>query len=77
MTEGKGYRDARGERIWFPKDRQPYYDRALQKTFYTPAEKKEYMDKNNLIMDGSQTKMFLESGDMRDKNVRKQLKMED
>lgn len=47
------YRDIKGEKIWFPKDEKPYYDRALQKTFHTIQEKHEYMKKNNLVMDGS------------------------
>jgi hypothetical protein len=70
-------RDKRGERIWFPKDGKPYFDRSLQRTFNTPREKKEYMDKNNLVMDGSQTKIKMESGDARDKLFRKQVRMED
>jgi putative FmdB family regulatory protein len=77
MVSGKGLRDKKGERIWFPKDEKPYFDRSLQVTFNSAREKKEYLDKHNLVMDGSQTKMTIDSGDMRDKTLRKQLKMED
>ena len=77
MVAGLGERDSRGERIWFPKDGQPYFDRSLQRTFSSAKEKKEYMRENNLIMDGSHTKIKTESGDLRSREKRKQLKMED
>ena len=53
ILKNSKYRDSRGERIWFPKDEKPYYDRALQRKFNTIQEKAEYMKKNNLVMDGS------------------------
>lgn len=49
-------RDKAGERIWFPKDNRPYFDKGLRRTFNTPSEKKEFMDKHNLVMDGSSDK---------------------
>ena len=52
MKDSK-YRDSQGERIWFPKDGRPYYDRALQKKFNTIQEKHQYMRENKLVMDGS------------------------
>lgn len=47
------YKDKVGERIWFPKDEKPYFDTALRRKFSSIKEKKEYMDKNDLVMDGS------------------------
>lgn len=74
ITKNSKYRDARGERIWFPKNEKPYYDRALQKTFHTIQEKHEYMKKNNLISDGSSDHpnrhRMLEAGDTRNQRVR-------
>jgi hypothetical protein len=46
------YRDAYGQRIWFPKDERPYFDKALRRTFNTPKEKLEFMNKNRMIMNG-------------------------
>ena len=48
-----GLADLSGERIWFPKDGKPYFDKGLQRTFNTPLEKKEFMDKHKIISDGS------------------------
>lgn len=60
-------RDSRGERIWFPNDERPYFDRALQRTFNTKKEKAEFMKKNKLAMDGSSDlkKKPIEAGDFR------------
>ena len=43
-------RDSRGDMIHF---NQPYFDRALQRTFHSKKEKAQYMKKNNLHMEGS------------------------
>lgn len=73
MKDSK-YRDARGERIWFPKDGKKYFDHALQRTFHTIQEKHEYMKKNNLVMDGSSDHpnrhRIPEAGDTRNQRVR-------
>lgn len=47
------YKDSRGTPIWF---KEPYYDRALNRKFYSKKEKWEYMKKNNIHMDGSYDK---------------------
>lgn len=59
------YRDSRGELIHFPSDGRPYYDRALQKTFYSKKQKAEYMKEKKLVMDGSSDfkRKPIESGD--------------
>ena len=68
------YRDSRGERIWFPKDGKPYFDRALQKTFHSIQEKSQYMKEKGLAMDGSSDKInrqnIPEAGDSRHKKIR-------
>uniref|UniRef100_A0A6M3KGR2 Putative regulatory protein FmdB zinc ribbon domain-containing protein n=1 Tax=viral metagenome TaxID=1070528 RepID=A0A6M3KGR2_9ZZZZ len=46
-------KDSKGTPIWYPKDSLKYYDKALQKTFYSKKEKAQYMKDNKLIMDGS------------------------
>lgn len=50
------HRDCKGERIWFPKDGKPYYDRFLGKTFNSAKQKSEYMKKHGKFMDGSSDK---------------------
>lgn len=74
ITKNSKYRDSRGEKIWFPKDEKPYYDRALQRIFHTIQEKHEYMKKNNLVMDGSSDHpnrhRMPEAGDTRNQRVR-------
>jgi len=75
------YRDVRGERIWFPKDGRPYFDKALGKTFHSPKEKQQYMKENNLAMDGSTSKPISklppEAGDMRNRDYRKKYRLDD
>jgi len=46
-------KDSKGNPIWYPKEKSSYFDRALQKTFYSKKHKYEYMRENRLIMDGS------------------------
>ncbi len=55
-------RDSRGDMIHF---KEPYFDRALQRTFHSKKEKAQYMKKNKLHMDGSSTpnKPPVEAGD--------------
>jgi len=50
------FRDSKGTHIWFPKNKNKYYDRALQKEFHSVKHKQKYMKDNNLIMDGSLSK---------------------
>ena len=71
MKDSK-YRDSSGERIWFPKDGRPYYDKALQKKFNSIKEKSEYMKSNKLIMDGSSDpkRKPIEAGDARFSKVK-------
>lgn len=73
MKDSK-YRDSRGERIWFPNDERPYFDKALQRTFYSKKEKAEFLKKNNLAMDGSMSNPNLrnipEAGDARWQKVK-------
>ena len=73
------YRDAMGEKIWFPKDGKPYFDPALRVTFNNIKEKHEYMKKNRVIMSGSASplKYPIESGDARSKSWRRMKRMED
>jgi len=72
------YRDKRGERVWFPKDEKPYFDKSLQRPFNTIKEKTEYMKKNSLVMDGSSNpkRWPIEAGDMRSKSYRRENKLE-
>lgn len=40
--------------IWFPKkSHNGYYDKAMQRTFYSKSEKREYMNTHGLAEDGS------------------------
>jgi len=63
------YRDVNGELIHFS---EPYYDRALQRTFHSKKEKCSYMRKNNLVMDGSSDPIRkpIEAGDTRFTKIR-------
>lgn len=72
-------RDLNGNPIWFPKDGKPYKDVALRRTFNSAKEKKEWMDSKKIVMDGSESprKYPEESGSIRDKSYRKQMRMED
>jgi hypothetical protein len=73
------YRDSNGERIWFPKDGKPYYDRALGRKFNSIQEKQQHMKEKGIVMDGSSDPIRwpIEAGDMRSKSYRKQVGMED
>lgn len=53
IMKNSRYRDVYGEKIWFPADERPYFDRALQRKFSSVKEKAEYMKENKLVMDGS------------------------
>lgn len=53
ISKDTKYKDCRGERIWFPKDEKPYYDKALGKKFNTIQEKHSYMKEKGYHMDGS------------------------
>ena len=74
IMKNSKYRDSRGERIWFPSDGKPYFDKALGVKFNSIKEKQEYMNKNNLAMDGSSDKLnrnrIPEAGDTRFKKVK-------
>ncbi len=72
-------RDERGEKVWFPNDRRPYFDKSLQRTFNTKKEKQQYMKKNKLAMDGSSNpkRWDIDAGDNRERSYRKSMRMED
>lgn len=76
---GWEFRDANGEIIWFPKDGKPYFDKALRRTFTSPEEKRSYMRRNRLVMDGSSnpSRWPVEAGDMRSKAYRRANRLED
>ena len=78
MKDGE-YRDCKGEKIWFPKDGRPYFDKALRRTFNTIKEKHQYMKENKLHMDGSTMpkRLPIEAGDMRNRSYRKSMRLED
>lgn len=42
--------------VWFPKGGTKYFDKALQKTFYSKQEKKNYMKEHGLMSAGSDDK---------------------
>lgn len=66
------YKDKKGTPIWFPKDQKPYFDRALNRTFNTVEDKVQFMNDNNLIMDGSSDRIHkpIEAGDARFERVK-------
>ena len=72
-------RDTRGNPIWFPKDGNPYYDKALRKTFISAKQKQKWMKDNEIIMDGSSDpiKWPEAAGDMKNRDYRRKLRMED
>jgi len=72
-------RDLSGEKIWFPKDGKPYFDKSLRKEFKSIQEKKAWMKEQKIVMHGSSSpkKWPIESGDMRSKEYRKRIKTED
>ena len=45
-------RDKSGDKIYFPNDERPYFDPAFRRTFRTIQEKKEFMDKRNIVSSG-------------------------
>ena len=45
-----------GGPVWFPKSGTKYFDKALQKTFHSKAEKKAYMKEKHLVMSGDTDK---------------------
>ena len=79
VMKDSNYRDRNGERIWFPKDGRPYYDRTLKRTFNSIQEKHAHMKEKGYAMHGSAdpVRRPLEAGDMRNKSYRKLHRMED
>jgi hypothetical protein len=74
------YKDANGEKIWFPKDGKPYFDRALRRTFNTAEEKVSYMKEKRLCMVGDErypSRPPVEAGDMRSREFRLKNRWED
>lgn len=72
------HKDEKGNKIWFPKDGKPYFDPALKRTFNTAREKADYMKEKKLIMDGSESRKYpIEAGDVRSKEYRRRMRMED
>lgn len=53
IVRGTNLKDRSGERIWFPKDGKAYFDQAARRVFKNPMEKKEWMDRNKVVSDGS------------------------
>jgi len=79
FTMNVQFKDTTGTPIWCPSG--GYYDRALNRPFKDIREKKEYLKKNKLVMEGSSTsskdfKKHERSGDFKDKEVRKAMQME-
>ena len=75
-----GVKDKTGTPIWCPDG--GYFDRALQRPFKNAKEKREYMKKQDIVMDGSETpsKVFKKherSGDFKEKAARQKAQMED
>ena len=74
------FKDTAGTPIWCPNG--GYYDRALNRPFKDIREKKEYLKKNKLVMDGSSTsnkdfKKHPRAGDFETKAGRQKAMMED
>ena len=42
--------------VWFPKGGTKYFDKALQRTFYSKQEKKDYMKEHKLMSAGDYQK---------------------
>lgn len=72
-------RDTMGQRIWFPKDNKPYFDKALRRTFHSAKEKKNYLKEKDLVMDGSSmpSRLPIEAGEMRNRSYRRENRLED
>jgi len=48
------YKDLKGCPIWYPNNNDnPYFDKAFQRVFKNKKDKKSFMNKNKIIMDGS------------------------
>lgn len=79
VLKDTNFKDVHGEKIWFPKDGKPYFDKALRKTFNSIEEKQKHMKEKGIFMEGSTSpkKWPIESGDMRNKSYRKEHRLED
>ena len=52
VRSGKNYVDRAGERIWFPKDGQPYFDKAARREFKSVREKADFLNSLNYVSNG-------------------------
>jgi len=80
FTMNTQFKDSSGTPIWCPTG--GYFDRALNKPFKSARDKREYMKKKELVMDGSLTpdktfKKHERSGDFKTKAGRQAAQMED
>ena len=58
IVRGSSLKDKSGERIWWPKGEKQYFDQAARRVFRSPEEKKQWMDKNNVVSDGTSDREF-------------------
>ena len=79
IAKDSQYRDIAGAPIWFPKDGCPYYDRSLKRTFYSKKEKCAYLKEKRLVMTGddSPKRWPIEAGDLRSREYRRRMRLED
>jgi len=80
FTLNTQFKDTKGTPIWCPDG--GYFDRALERPFKNARQKREYMKKADIHMDGSTStsrdfKKHPRSGDFKTKSGRKAAMMED
>jgi len=56
-------KDSNGTPIWYPKDNGPYFDKSLQRTFFSKHEKAKYLKEHNLVMDGTDNRSNTKDSD--------------
>ena len=79
FTINTQFKDSKGTPIWCPDG--GYFDRALERPFKSAREKREYMKKKEIVMDGSMSssKEFNKhprSGDFKEKAARQKAQMQ-
>ena len=58
IVRSTSLKDKSGERIWFPKDGKPYFDKAARRVFHTPEEKHNFMNSVNAVSTGDSDEKY-------------------
>jgi len=65
----KVYKDLNGNRVWFPKGKKWYFDKALNRRFYSVKEKAEFMNSHGIYKNTESRLNKVKDGEWDDEKV--------